>query len=335
MNTLKILISLIVVLCLTLLYNVVLAGANFMQTQINYNYAIKLKETTLLVAIDDEKSAIDQALMNAVNTYWKYTPYKFIKSSEIEKNCSDPSYSFLVKATYGTTSTNYQPTYLFLLLGKKGAQDLSELSRKTSERILRSIEIVLPYEGDMLYKTINKSLRDYSIYLPFYLNYFQDIMNAFSSKESISWGEPRIEMGNHRVCINSKFYNNGKKELQNKTLLINKNELSNEFNKENFDKNFYKNTKGLNLSYKIVEPTDIQRAIEQKETNYVFWYNVQYFNETGKGKGYVGYIYSCNNDKQLSYFNTLDTHKVVFTQAAKMISSLIVSIALLTVLWIK
>ncbi len=55
-----------------------------------------LKSTTLLVVIDSETSAMGKEYKKAFDTYWKFTPYKFIKSSEVIGYAAKPGYSLFM-----------------------------------------------------------------------------------------------------------------------------------------------------------------------------------------------------------------------------------------------
>lgn len=52
-----------------------------------------LKTTTLLVVVDSTESALGKAIVSSFNKYWKFTKFKFIKSSDIDKNLSNSNVS--------------------------------------------------------------------------------------------------------------------------------------------------------------------------------------------------------------------------------------------------
>jgi hypothetical protein len=52
-----------------------------------------LKSTTLLVVVDSDQSALGKALISSFNKYWKFTKFKFIKSSDMDKNLSNGNVS--------------------------------------------------------------------------------------------------------------------------------------------------------------------------------------------------------------------------------------------------
>jgi len=52
-----------------------------------------LKTNTLLVVVDSAESNLGKAIEDAFNKHWKFTKFKFIKSSEIEKNMNNPKMS--------------------------------------------------------------------------------------------------------------------------------------------------------------------------------------------------------------------------------------------------
>lgn len=296
-------------------------------TSSEIEFATKLKKTTLLVAIDNEKSIEDQELMDAVSTYWKFTPFKFVKSSEIEKSYSDPSFSFMLTVTYRRLDQEnnvFSANFLSIMIGKKGATKLNDLIYSQNSKDVKSLEIVLPYDKKVVNKEVSVQMRDYSIYIPFYINYFQKIVEDFNAKKKIEYVAP--DFG-----VKPIYYNDGKIDLQNKVLLINKNDLSNEFNKELFDKYFATNSAGLNLTYKIVDPSEIKKAIEKKDSKYVFWYNAQDFSNHKLAKGCSGIIYSCSDSKLLAYFNTLDKAKARGLQTAFVLAGLVASLALIVV----
>jgi hypothetical protein len=56
----------------------------------------QLKNTTLLVVVDNEQSAIGKALHKAFSTYWKFNNYKFITRNEVFNYVGKKEYSFFM-----------------------------------------------------------------------------------------------------------------------------------------------------------------------------------------------------------------------------------------------
>ena len=57
-----------------------------------------LKNTTLLVVIDDEQTEIKNALNKAFSIYWKFNNYKFISRSEVQQYTEKKEYSYFMFA---------------------------------------------------------------------------------------------------------------------------------------------------------------------------------------------------------------------------------------------
>jgi hypothetical protein len=73
--------------------------------------ALKLKETTTLVVVDNEESDYGKAIKKAFQEYWKYTPYKFITTQEVVNFAGKKDYSFFMFARdehYEATIVNQQ-----------------------------------------------------------------------------------------------------------------------------------------------------------------------------------------------------------------------------------
>ena len=70
----------------------------------NFN---KIKKSTLLVMLDDNESNVyNAAIQKAIIQAWKFTPYKFIKFSEIDKYYADPANSFLINNIMNENNDN-------------------------------------------------------------------------------------------------------------------------------------------------------------------------------------------------------------------------------------
>lgn len=76
---------------------------------ISYKHIEWLKKTTLLVVLDDPQSDLGQALMSSFNKFWKFTPLKFIKLSELESYIKDPQYSLFSFCRLKTNNDQVSP----------------------------------------------------------------------------------------------------------------------------------------------------------------------------------------------------------------------------------
>ena len=57
----------------------------------------KIKKTTLLVVLDEVDEVYNEAIKEAIESYWKFMPYKFVSKDELHTLAFDDQYSMLVR----------------------------------------------------------------------------------------------------------------------------------------------------------------------------------------------------------------------------------------------
>ncbi len=231
-----------------------------------YKRASALKKTTLMVAIDDENSLVSKKLIAAVETYWKFTPHQFIKTTEIDKYLKDPQYSILFLAKFVSDTKASEYAYGIVLGDKK--------NKKIGDAALVS-SIPLP---DSWTKKTGATLLDFKYLTTFFVQALQkDVTDSYEKKIHKTYAHKHAH-----------YYDNGLEEIKDKKILISKAALNPDFNKTNFLRNF-----GLKEEQVfIVEKEGIEEALEKQDEKVAFIYDF-----TGK----LGTIYSIKGANALAY----------------------------------
>lgn len=250
--------------CLTSFADKEKTKAVYTETQIQdiYLQSEKLKNTTLLVIIDDAKSSPGKKLTSALEKNWNFNPYKIVKSDSIDQYIANPKYSILTIYYENSTETDApaQGYYLGVFIGDE--------KNKTFDGTDEFISLAIP--GRKI-KTLSKrdSILKENTYL---FNFFIKNLNNQLIKAH--------QKTNSNVITSSKnlctYYDSGKDLLANKTILICQEGIDAKFNPKAFIKNF--NLKPEQL--KIVEKKEIESAINKQNEKIAFGYDFS----GGKGK---------------------------------------------------
>lgn len=239
----------------------------------NKEIADKIKETTVLVALNDESSDVAQSLIVAMDMFWTKTEYKFIKTSEIDKFICNPSYSLIIPLNTSFKSSDKVLGYFMVfILGNSRYKDLQDLNWQ--------MDIKLPN------KKVNKQkvILDYSHLTSFIVRRFD--------KELTDWENAVLEQSQEIY----KLEKEGLEEINKKTIFICKNDLPPDFDYDTFQKKVKKNLKNPDQKVKIVSPEEIKKAIDTKDETVVV---VDLFLSATRRKGGYGNGYSAATMKFL------------------------------------
>ena len=171
-----------------------------------------LKTTTCIVYDANPMVSYNMAIKEAVEKYWKITPYKFIKASEYDAMRKNSDYSFLTidKVFFEKDKTKAQYEFLCVSLGGK---------YRTENDMPQIAAIPLSYFG------VDEDSYVYKI--PTLVQFLQNHINLVKENPSLKSGSIR------------KYYNSHIPVSHNKTLYLIKDELSKSVNTEQKIKAIY------------------------------------------------------------------------------------------------
>ena len=204
--------------------------------------------TKLLVVLDGSPK-YNEALKQAVQEYWKSTPFQFIEASQVDYWIENERYSFLMPLTIEEIRNNdiavyiKRFNYLAVFVGGKGA--LKKYSKN-------DLIAYAPFDFDHLEKD-----KDESVYrLGLMVKSMQDAINIVQREKMT---------GNFEKLQTSliEHYNKRASTLAKKTLLVNHDYFYPKFTKYDFGRSFpYK--------YEITDGKTISQFIQNKDQKYLF-----------------------------------------------------------------
>jgi hypothetical protein len=257
-----------------------------LQVQDNYAQAQKLKNSTLLVIIDDMKSASGKKFMNSIDKNWSFNPHRFVKGDSIEQYISNPNYSILTIFHEGNEDkkTPQNGYYLGVYIGDEKNKSFAAADEFTS--------IGLPGKKEKTSLKTDSVLKENSYLFSFFIKHLQNEV------------EKALQKTNTKVIPSFKctYYDNGKEVLANKTILIAQEGIDAKFNPKAFLKNFNLSPEQL----KIVDSKEIETALSKQNDKIAFAYD--FTGGTGKifdaGKNTLlaeGYAKSTLRNKIIAY----------------------------------
>lgn len=227
---------------------------------------------TCIVLEDDPLSEYNSTMRDAVNAYWKITPFEFIEVKEFNVRRLNPSYSFIVltQTNFEKDKTNAVYNFINLLQGKN-VNKLGEMPEICA--------IPLSFAG--------ASDLDYSYKLGAILLFMQRHAKMISEDPSLTG----------RKYLN--YYNKNNPDVKNKTILILQEDLAPSVSSPDLIKKIYTH------NIEIVTEDDIIKAIEDKTPNTLVFHKVG-----PKGKRVGGFCFKMligADDSELYYYNQ---HKI-------------------------
>lgn len=236
---------------------------------VNKSQLVDFFTSTTYVVMDNNPSVgFNIFIKDAMQKYWKVTPYKIITHQEFEKMRKDNKSSFLFLAKENLTKGNTQAYYDFLVLA------MGDQSPVLSE-MPEIVNIPLSYSEVDEDAYINK--------LGVIIRFVEWHINNMK------------EAKNHEYMRKLNYYNKYIKEIKTRTLLVQEEDLAEDVNTIEEIQDIYK------YDVKIVTSEDIEKAIEEKTPNTVVLHQISPSEDDTEGRSYH-YIIG-TDDAKMYYFN--------------------------------
>jgi hypothetical protein len=224
--------------------------------------------TTYVVMDNNPSVGFNIFIKDAMQKYWKVTPYKIIDHTEFDNMRKDNKNSFLFLSVENLTKGNTEAFYDYLVLAMG---DTSTILSNMPE----VVNVPLSYSGVDENEYVNK--------LGLIVRFIQVHLNNMK------------EASNHVYLRKLNYYNKFIKEVKTKTLLVEEEDLSEEVNTIEKIKAIYK------YDVKIVTSEEIEKAVEEKRANTVVLHQISPGVEDKEGRSYH-YILG-TDDAKMYYFN--------------------------------
>ncbi|QKG79274.1 hypothetical protein [Tenuifilum thalassicum] len=200
-----------------------------------------LSSTTYVVLENNPVSQYNLEIRDAVERSWKITPYKFITAKEFEEMRKDIDKSFLVLIQMRFDNDKPAPTYNFLSASLGAA-----VSKITDMPDICSVPLS--------YKDLDEGTYTYK--LEGLILFMQNYIKAINDN-------PKLIKKNA-----FKFYNKNIKQVKSKELWVTENSL------EKSTRALTEIRKNYKYTIKVVNPEDIQKAIQERNPNVLFLHKV-------------------------------------------------------------
>jgi hypothetical protein len=223
---------------------------------------------TCVVLEDNSFSSYNTYIRQAMNNYWKITPFEFIKVTDFNVRRLDPSYSFIVltETNFEKDKSNSVFNFINLLQGK----DVEKIGQMPE---ICAIPLSFAGEDDM----------EYGYKLGAILSFIQKHAQLISEDPSLT-GRKYL-----------KYYNKNIPEIVNKIILVKKEDLSPEIGTIEKIKAIYKNR------IEIVTEETIVRAIQEKTPNTLILHKVGPVGD--RNSGYCFKMLIGTDDSDMYYYN--------------------------------
>jgi hypothetical protein len=236
---------------------------------INKSQLIDFFTSTTYVVMDNNPSVgFNIYIKDAMQKYWKVTPYKIISHEEFDNMRKDNKSSFMFLSLENLTKGNTEATYDYLVLAMgDNSANLSDMPEV--------VNIPLSYSAVDENKYVNKL----GLIIRFIEVHLQNMKEA----------------SNHVYLRKLNYYNKNLKEVKNKTLLVEEEDLAEEVNTIEKIKAIYK------YNVKVVSTDDIEKAVDEKTPNTLVLHQISPSEEDTQGRSYH-YILG-TDDAKMYYFN--------------------------------
>lgn len=236
---------------------------------VNKSQLVDFFTSTTYVVMDNNPSVgFNIFIKDAMKKYWKVTPYKIISHEEFDQMRKDSKSSFLFLSVENLTKGNTEAFYDFLVLAMG---DTATMLSNMPE----IVNIPLSYSAVDENEYVNKL----------------GLIIRF-----IEWHVANMkEASNHVYLRKLNYYNKFIKEIKNKTLLVEEEDLAEEVNTIEKIKAIYK------YDVKIVTSEEIEKAVEEKTPNTLVLHQISPGEDDSEGRSYH-YILG-TDDAKMYYFN--------------------------------
>ena len=236
---------------------------------INKSQLVDFFTSTTYVVMDNNPSVgFNIFIKDAMQKYWKVTPYKIISHAEFDSMRKDNKSSFLFLSMENLKKGDTEAFYDYLVLAMG---DTSTILSNMPE----IVNIPLSYSAVDENKYVNKL----GLIVQFIDVHLKNMKEA----------------SNHVYLRKLNYYNKFIKEIKNKTLLIEEEDLAEEVNTLEKIQAIYK------YDVKIVTSEEIEKAVEEKTPNTVVLHQISPSEEDTEGRSYH-YILG-TDDAKMYYFN--------------------------------
>jgi len=257
------------------IYLLIVAGFFFISIEAQSNRFISKSQlvdfftsTTYVVMDNNPSVGFNIFIKDAMQKYWKVTPYKIVSYDEFDKMRKDNKNSFLFLSVENLTKGNTEAFYDFLVLAMG---DTSTILSNMPE----IVNIPLSYSGVDENEYVNKL----GLIVRFIEGHVQNMKEA----------------SNHVYLRKLNYYNKYLKDVKTKTLLVEDEDLAEEVNTIEKIKAIYK------YDVKIVTSDEIEKAVEEKTPNTLVLHQISPGAEDTEGRSYH-YILG-TDDAKMYYFN--------------------------------
>ena len=212
--------------------------------------------TKMLVVLDGPPK-YDEALKQAINEYWKITPFQFIELSQVKYWIENERYSFMMPITIEEIRNNDIATYTkkfnYLAVFVGGKNSLKKYSHN-------DLIAYAPYDFDHLEKERGESTYRLGLMIK-------------SMHDAITIIQREKMTGNYEQLQESLIdhYNKKASTLAKKTLLVNMDYFSSKFNKFDFSHSYP-------FKFEITDSKTISQFIHEKNLHYLYM-GLAYTNE--------------------------------------------------------
>lgn len=241
------------------------------------------KTTTCVVFDSDVFNTYNNAIKKAIEQSWTITPYKFISMNEFRKLRSNKNYSFLIrtKVTPDNDKRKDEYTFLSLVLGER-------------DKIFSELTEICSFP--LSYYNVDYDRYDYKM---------GALLQFMQNHIKITFDNPKLTEKN---IIG--FYNKNTSKINNKEILI---------NKENLASNIQTTTQikaNYNGKIKLTTPKEIQKAINEKQDAIILHIVFPHEDNPKAGRCYKMLIGAA--DGKLYYF---DSHRITNKKEGKFLES--------------
>ncbi len=223
---------------------------------------------TCVVLEDDQFSTYNAFIKDAVKAYWKLTPFEIITVAEFNVRRLNPAYSFII-----LTQTNFEKDKsngLFNFVNLLQGKNVNKLGENPE---ICAVPLSFAGEDDLEY------------------GYKLGAILAFMQKHAQMISEDPSLTGRKYL----KYYNKYIPDVQNKTILLKKEDLTPGIATIDMIKSVYKN------KIEIVTEDDIMKAIDNKTPNTVILHKVGPVGD--RNSGYCFKMLIGTDDANMYYYN--------------------------------
>ena len=224
------------------------------------------------VVLEDGNPVYNAYIKQAINEYWKITPFEFTSTSDFALRRSDPSFSFIIltETNYESDKSNSVFNFINLIQGK----DIEELGKMPE---ICAVPLSFAGEDDMEY------------------GYKLGAILAFMQKHALMISEDPSLTGRRYL----KYYNRNNPEVITRKILVKQEDLSPAIATIDKIKDIYSHT------IEIVPEEIIVKAIQEKAPGTLILHKVG-----PAGEKYSGYCFKMligTDDSDMYYYNQ---HKI-------------------------